>query len=64
MHVVDVEKRPIICKAFGSEIASGLCDILIADDSDDDFILKRLLRAGVPSSHNITTEDGLQEVHP
>ena len=48
MHVVVVEKRPIICKAFGSEIASGLCDILIADDSDDDFILKKASESRCP----------------
>ena len=41
VHVVVVGKRPFMCKAFESEIAFGLCEILIADDSDDVIILKK-----------------------
>ena len=48
VHVVVVEKRPIICKAFESEIASGLCEISIADDSDDVFILKKAFESRCP----------------
>jgi len=48
VHVVVVGKRPSMCKDFESEIASGLCEVLIADDSDDVFILKKAFESRCP----------------